>query len=41
MFQSCEINLDHSHKKRKLHNMDGLTEHAVEKHFSKSTATTK
>jgi hypothetical protein len=41
MFQSCEINLDHSHKNGNFITWPGLTEHDVEKHLSKSTDTTK
>jgi hypothetical protein len=41
MFQSCQINMDHSNKKWKFSSWPGLTEHAVEKHLSKSTSTTK
>jgi hypothetical protein len=41
MFQSCQIHLDHGYKNGNFSSWPGLTEHAVEKHFSKSTATTK
>jgi hypothetical protein len=41
MFQSCEINLDQSHKNGNFIRWPGLTEHAVEKHLSRITATTK
>jgi hypothetical protein len=39
MFKSCQINLDHGYKNRNFSSWPGLTEHAVEKHLSKSTAT--
>jgi hypothetical protein len=41
MFQSCQINLDHGYKNGNFSSWPGLTEHAVEKHLSKSAATTK
>jgi hypothetical protein len=41
MFQSCQINMDHGNKNGNFSSWPGLTEHAVEKHLSKSTSTTK
>jgi hypothetical protein len=41
MFQSCQINMDHLKKNGNFSSWPGLTEHAVEKHLSKSTSTTK
>jgi hypothetical protein len=41
MFQSCQINMEHGYKTGKFSSWPGLTEHAIEKHFSKSTSTTK
>jgi hypothetical protein len=41
MFQSCQINMDHGNKKGNFSSWPGLTEHAVKKHLSKSTSTTK
>jgi hypothetical protein len=41
MFQSCQINMDHGNKNGNFTSWPGLTEHAVEKHLSKSTSTTK
>jgi hypothetical protein len=41
MFQSCQINMDHGNKNGNFSSWPGLIEHAVEKHLSKSTSTTK
>jgi hypothetical protein len=41
MFQSCQLNMDHGNKNGNFSSWSGLTEHAVEKHLSKSTSTTK
>jgi hypothetical protein len=41
MFQPCQINMDHGNKNGNFSCWPGLTEHAVEKHFSKSTSATK
>jgi hypothetical protein len=41
MFQSCQINMGHGNKNGNFSSWPGLTEHAVEKHLSKSTSTTK
>jgi hypothetical protein len=41
MFQSCQINMDHGNKNGFFSSWPGLTEHAVEKHLSKSTSTIK
>jgi hypothetical protein len=41
MLQSCQINVDHGKKNGSFSSWPGLTEHAVEKHLSKSTSTTK
>jgi hypothetical protein len=41
MFQSCQINMDHGYENGNFSSWPGLTEHAVEKHLSKSTSTTK
>jgi hypothetical protein len=41
MFQSCQINMDHSNKNENFSSWPRLTEHAVEKLLSKSTSTTK
>jgi hypothetical protein len=41
MFQSCQINMDHGNKNGNFTSWPGLTEHAVEKHLSKSTSTAK
>jgi hypothetical protein len=41
MLQSCQINMDHGNKNGNITSWPGLTEHAVEKHLSKSTSTTK
>jgi hypothetical protein len=41
MLQSCQINMDHGNKKWKFSSWPGLTEHAVEKHLSKSTSASK
>jgi hypothetical protein len=41
MFQSCGINLDHSHQKWKLLIMAGVNRTCCEKQLSKATATTK
>jgi hypothetical protein len=39
MLQSCQINMDHGNKKWEFFILAG--KHAVEKHLSKSTSTTK
>jgi hypothetical protein len=41
MFQSCQISMDHGNKNGNFPSWPVLTEHAVEKHLSKSTSTTK
>jgi hypothetical protein len=41
MLQSCQINIDHGNKNGFFSSWPGLTEHAVEKHLSKSASTTK
>jgi hypothetical protein len=41
MFQPCKINMDHSNQNGNFTSWPGLTEHAVGKHLSKSTSTTK
>jgi hypothetical protein len=41
MLQSCQINVDHGNKQWIFSSWPGFTEHAVEKHLSKSTSTPK